>query len=167
MEAFANEGGMIPEQIWDNSDIPDLELYLGKPSGAAMPLIWAHAEYIKLCRSIKRKQVFDRPLQTSKRYLVEKTVSAYSTWSFNNKRSFIPAGKILRIEVKAAAEVRWTKDKWKTIYDTSTKDTDLGMHLADIPTKDLPPGRKIQFTFHWREVDKWENVDFVVRVDKN
>jgi len=54
LEAFANEGGLFPEQVWDAPDIPDRELFFGQPSGSAMPLVWAHAEYIKLRRSLAR-----------------------------------------------------------------------------------------------------------------
>ena len=45
LERFANEGGLISEQVWDAADIPERELYFGRPSGSAMPLVWAHAEY--------------------------------------------------------------------------------------------------------------------------
>ena len=48
MESSANEGGMIPEQVWDADDIPDRGLFFGRPTGSANPLVWAHAEYIKL-----------------------------------------------------------------------------------------------------------------------
>ncbi len=61
MAAFANEGGMISEQIWDSRDIPERELFFGRPSGSAMPLVWAHAEYIKLLRSLRDGSVFDTP----------------------------------------------------------------------------------------------------------
>ena len=39
---------MIPEQVWDADPIPERRLYPGRPSGSAMPLAWAHAEYVKL-----------------------------------------------------------------------------------------------------------------------
>src|SRR5664279_284535 len=61
MEGFSSNG-FISEQIWDTKDIPEKELYFGKPSGSAMPLTWAHAEYIKLCASISSKKVFDLSL---------------------------------------------------------------------------------------------------------
>jgi glucoamylase len=61
LEAFANDGGMLPEQVWDAPDIPDRELILGCPTGSAMPLVWAHAEYIKLHRSLQDGRVFDMP----------------------------------------------------------------------------------------------------------
>jgi len=42
---------LLPEQIWDLPDKLEALLYYGRPTGAAMPLMWAHAEYIKLLRS--------------------------------------------------------------------------------------------------------------------
>jgi len=61
MEACANETGMLPEQAWDGPQIPDRGLYYGRPTGSAAPLGWAHAEYVKLCRSLSDDRVFDRP----------------------------------------------------------------------------------------------------------
>ena len=57
IEKFASSGGMLPEQIWD---APDLDgLVLGGPAGSAMPLVWAHSEYLKLLRSADDGRVFD------------------------------------------------------------------------------------------------------------
>ena len=85
MESFANEGGLISEQVWDSPDIPERELHFGRPSGSAMPLVWAHAEYLKLRRSLRDGRVFDLPPQTVQRYLTEKTVSPRMVWRFNHK----------------------------------------------------------------------------------
>jgi glucoamylase len=166
MEAFANEGGMLPEQIWDGNDVPERDLYFGRASGSAMPLVWAHAEYIKLCRSLKEKKVFDMPPQTYQRYVVEKVSSYYAIWNFNNKQQTISAGKILRIETLASCIVHWTTDDWATSHDTYTRETGLGNHIANLSTHDLAPGTKITFTFYWTEVDKWENKDFTITLKK-
>lgn len=61
MEAFANASGLIPEQVWDTLDIPERKLFRGRPTGSAMPLVWAHAEYLKLRRSLRDNRVFDMP----------------------------------------------------------------------------------------------------------
>ncbi|HTL32020.1 MAG TPA: glycoside hydrolase family 15 protein [Kofleriaceae bacterium] len=61
MERFASETGMIPEQVWDAPDLPSHGLFLGRPTGSAAPLGWAHAEYVKLCRSLEDRAVFDMP----------------------------------------------------------------------------------------------------------
>lgn len=43
---FSTEGGrLIPEQVWDAADIPARELFTGKPTSAACPLVWGHSEY--------------------------------------------------------------------------------------------------------------------------
>ena len=87
-ESFANEGGLLPEQVWDSPDIAEKELFFGKPSGSAMPLVWAHAEYVKLLRSLHEDHVFDMPSQTVQRYITSKSVSPYALWRFNHKNSY-------------------------------------------------------------------------------
>src|SRR5712692_8145428 len=97
LEAFAGESGLLPEQIWDSADIPGRKLFFGHASGSARPLVWAHAEYVKLCRSLRDNAIFDRPPQTVQRYLVKKETSPRITWRFNNKVRAMPAGRILRV----------------------------------------------------------------------
>jgi glucoamylase len=167
MEAFANEGGLIPEQIWDSPDIPERELFCGRPSGSAMPLVWAHAEYIKLRRSLHEGRVFDMPPQPVQRYQKEQTGSAYATWRFNHKCRTIPAGNVLRLEMPAPAVVHWSSDNWRTIQDARTQDTGLGMHIADLPTEGLPPEATVVFTFYWPEAARWEGTDFAVKVESS
>ena len=164
LENFSNDGGMISEQIWDSNDIPEKELFLGRPSGSAMPLVWAHAEYVKLTRSLKDGKLFDMPPQTYKRYVIDKIESKFTVWSFNNKCREINSGKVFRIETLAKAKIRWSADGWKTFTDVQTNDTGLGIHLADIPSSKLKTGTKIQFTFYWPDSKNWENEDFLIEI---
>ena len=161
-ESFANEGGLIPEQVWDAPDIPEHELHFGRPSGSAMPLVWAHAEYIKLRHSLYDGRVFDMPPQTVQRYLTEKTLSRHMVWRFNHKLRFMPAGKILRIETMAPGVIHWSGDDWNTVQDEATHDVGLGIHFADLATGALPEGAQVKFTFYWPEAGHWEGVDFVI-----
>jgi glucoamylase len=162
--AQTSPGGLIPEQVWDAEDMPDKELFNGHPSGSAMPLVWAHAEYIKLVRSLHDGQVFDLPPQPKQRYQVDKVVSPYLTWRFNHKIRDIPAGKLLRIELLAPATVQWTTDNWTTTYDARTSDTTLGMQIADLSTDKLSVGTEVAFTFFWLEDSHWEGTNFAVSV---
>jgi glucoamylase len=164
MGAFASKGCLLPEQIWDSKDIPEKELFFAKPSGSAMPLVWAHAEYIKLSRSLKDGSVFDTPPQTVKRYIEGKSESPYTAWRFNHKIRSIAPGKTLRIETLGKATVRWTTDTWDTFQDASTDDTGLGLHVAELSTKDLEPGRNIAFTFYWPDAGGWERENYEVEV---
>ncbi len=165
IEAFANEGGMLPEQVWDTDDIPTKGLYFGKASGSAMPLVWAHAEYITLCRSLLEKRVFDMPSQTKQRYVENQSPSRFYFWSFNNKLEYLPKGKDLRTYVLAPAVVRWTTDNWKTHHEHESSKTDLNIFYVDLPFGKYKSGTKIQFTFYWTRSENWENHDFHVTIE--
>jgi glucoamylase len=165
MEAFAGESGLLPEQIWDSADIPDRELSMGRASGSATPLVWAHAEYVKLCRSLQDGAIFDRPPQPIQRYLVNKMTSPHVTWRFNNKVRSMPSSRILRVETLAAAVVHWSVDEWVTVRDTPTVDTTLGVHVADLHTMELRTGDRVHLTLYWRDGDRWEGSDFLVGVE--
>jgi glucoamylase len=141
MEAFANQGGMIPEQVWDSPDIPSKGLFVGRPSGSSMPLAWAHAEYLKLRRSISDGRPFDTPPQVKQRYVVERVRSRIELWRPDHRRRAIPAGKTLRVEVHEPAVVRWGPGD----RETPTRDTGLGVHVADLPTSGLAAGESIRF----------------------
>jgi glucoamylase len=165
MEASANAIGLLPEQVWDAPAIPERELFPGKPAGSAMPLVWAHAEYLKLCRSLADGRVFDTPRQTTQRYVLQRTTSPYVSWRFNLQRRSMPRGKLLRIEAREPAEVHWTADGWKTTTDTATRDTGVGMHVVDLPTAELASGSRVVFTFYWPEAERWENANYDVLVE--
>ena len=97
MEDSTGEGGLIPEQVWDGDDLPALELFRGKSTGSARPLVWAHSEYIKLRRSLRDGKIFDQAPQPLQRYVVGKKLSEFFGWRFNNKPRTMPRGKNLRI----------------------------------------------------------------------
>jgi glucoamylase len=165
MEAIAGESGLLPEQVWDSADIPARELYFGHASGSAMPLVWAHAEYLKLCRSLFDGRLFDQPPQTVERYLVQRTTSDRVVWRFNNQVRTIPANRSLRVETLAPAVVHWSADDWQTVHDTSTRDTTLGVHVADLATRELASGERVHLTFYWPDADRWEGIDFLICIE--
>jgi glucoamylase len=164
MESFASGEGLLSEQVWDTKDIPGRELFLGKPSGSAMPLVWAHAEYIKLRRSLQDGRIFDLPTQTEERYLRQKVVPPFAGWRFSHKCSTISAGKKLRVELLAPGVIHWSSNHWQTVQDTQTRDTGTGLYIADLPTAKLSPDDSIVFTFFWPEDKRWEGTDFVVKI---
>ncbi|QXE85183.1 glucan 1,4-alpha-glucosidase [Geomonas nitrogeniifigens] len=164
LESFASADGLLSEQIWDAPDLPDRELFFGRPSGSAMPLVWAHAEYLKLLRSLNDGRVFDIPPQPVARYLTENTEAFCLVWRFNHKIHSLPAGKILRIETLAPAVIRWSPDEWNTSQEIRTNDTGLGIHSADLATGSLTEGKQARFTFYWLEAGHWEGVDWAVSI---
>ena len=68
MEAFANEGLSLPEQVWDNVGSNPFGYAFGQGTNSATPLAWTHAEYIKLLRSKMDGAVWDRYSIVEDRY---------------------------------------------------------------------------------------------------
>jgi glucoamylase len=69
MESFANDGLLLPEQVWDGVGHPTPHGYgLGQGTNSATPLAWTHAEYIKLLRSLSDRAVWDRYAPVEARY---------------------------------------------------------------------------------------------------
>jgi glucoamylase len=163
LETFANEGGLIPEQIWDSPDIPEKELYFGKPSGSAMPLVWAHAEYIKLLRSLRDGRVFDTPWQTYQRYVQDKISSPIAVWRPNAKCQVIPAGKILRVEAPWEALVEWSNDDWQITHKVGSRSSGLGMFYADLATQQLPLDTNLQIRIRSCDQSQKEQI-FNIRI---
>ncbi|HSS21606.1 MAG TPA: glycoside hydrolase family 15 protein [Pyrinomonadaceae bacterium] len=69
MTAFANEGRMIPEQVWDRRDSPRAELRFGEGTGSATPLAWSMAQFIRLAINIKKGRNIETPELTRARYV--------------------------------------------------------------------------------------------------
>nr|MBP8257928.1 hypothetical protein [Opitutaceae bacterium] len=165
LENFANAGGMISEQLWDDDDRPEVGLRRGQPTGAAMPLCWSHAEYVSLVRSARDGVCFDRVEPAYQRYVVNPVPCRQEWWSFRHPLRRMPTGKILRIVVADEAAVIWSSDGWKTIHSMDT----LGIPVlqtwhADLPADNLVSGSVIEFTFHWKRDGKWEGRNFSVAV---
>lgn len=164
MRAQSSPGGLLPEQIWDAADVPELELFCGHPSGSAMPLVWAHAEYVKLLRSIHDGSVFDCPPQTKARYIDAANTPRVAVWRPGLRRSSIEVGRTLRIDTAERALVHWSVDEWKTTTDIASRELDDGLHIVELPTASLAVGSIVRFTFYWPDRDQWLGEDCAVRV---
>jgi glucoamylase len=55
----------------------------------------------------------------------------------------------------------WSGDEWKTVRDTPSSTTELGVEFADVPipaTQQAP----VRFTFFWMASRSWEGRDYMV-----
>ncbi len=163
LEGFATRGGMLPEQIWDEADRPEMDLRFGRPTGAAMPLLWAHAEYIKLLRSARDGAVFDRLEPVARRYLKKERRVQREFWKFNRRPRTMLAGRELRVLAQAPFRLRWSADAWSTARETDSRATRFGVHYVDLPTS-RDSRAPLNFTFLWTGEGRWEGRDFRVEL---
>ncbi len=161
---FASPTELLPEQVWDEPDRPEVFMFLGQPTGSARPLMWAHAEYIKLLRSAADGKVFDLVPEVADRYLSGKRAHApVEIWKRCRQVSTVRQGFLLRIQADSPFRLRWTRNEWESIQDSPSTSTVLGIHYVDIPDLPQPDGR-IRFTFFRTDEERWEGKDFEVAV---
>jgi glucoamylase len=167
LERMASRCYLLPEQVWDEADRPEFFLYSGRPTGSAMPLTWAHAEYIKLLRSVRDGAVFDQVAAAADRYRENRRATLpLEVWKFNWRARAIRPGWILRVQADAAFVLHWTADEWRTVCDTPSTPTAVAIDFADIPV--LPDQKApVRFTFRWINTGQWEGRDFTVAISHN
>ncbi len=164
LEGFAYGIGLLPEQIWDEPDRPNLHLFFGRPTGAAMPLMWAHAEYVKLLRSTLDHRTFDFIPEVAERYQKRVGYKPLEVWKPDRHARTVKRNYVLRVQAPTAFRLRWSRDEWQTAEDTRSTATTLGVEFVDIP---IPPIQRapIRFTFFWTVADRWEGRDYTVAVE--
>src|SRR5260370_6604764 len=138
IEQFSSTGGMLPEQIWDYDDLPSRGMYLGRPAGSAKPLVWAHAEYLKLLRSATDGRVFDRIAVVEARYGVPAGKRTFTNhieiFKITRPVSAIFSGYTLRIVDREHFRVVYTFDNWATTLSAQAHSVGYPGSFVDIST---------------------------------
>lgn len=163
LEGFATSFGLLPEQVWDEDDRPEQHLYRGGPTGSATPLMWAHAEYIKLLRSTADGRPFDFVPAVADRYSSGHDHPLLEIWKPNRQTRTVQRGWTLRVQCPAPFRLRWTANNWQEAHDTRSTSTALGIEFVDIPIAETQQA-PITFTFYWPEEDRWEGRNYEVSV---
>ncbi len=163
MAQMTGEGGLLPEQVWDTEAIPLRGLYPGRPTGSAMPLVWAHAEFIKLALSFAAGVPVDRPARTWARYQAKPPKLDYVLWQLRQRVSQLLPGEELRLLLPEPAQVHWGINGWRCAAEAFTEDWGLG-HVVKLPTRTLVEGDTLEFTFYWLTRGEWQGEDFRVSV---
>jgi glucoamylase len=162
MEHFAQGTGLISEQLWDLPDLPEAHLEHSYPSGSAMPLAWAHAEYIKLVRSATDDMVFDFIPEVGERYLAAHEKSGLEIWNFYRQIDTIAQSSTLRIILAWPFRLRISDDGWMHAVDVDAASPAPGLFYVDVAPRMRPT--MLLFTFFWTELQQWQNIDYAVNV---
>ena len=165
MRRMASPGGMLPEQVWDADPIPSRRLAPGRPTGSAMPLVWAHAEFIKLLISRHQGHPIDRPRAVWQRYRGRRPAARHAFWWPHAPIAGLPAGAFLAVALPLPAVVHWGHDEWRDAADVPTVESGLGFHIAVLEVSRLAAGARIDFTWRWQGSGDWRDRDCTVVVE--
>jgi glucoamylase len=167
MLAMRGRGGLLPEQVWDAGDLPWRDLANGRPTASAMPLAWAHSEFVKLAillaagdgRPVERLAAVDQ------RYGGQVPESGTWYWSGSATFSAVPSGDDLVIVDSRDFTLRCGFDGWRpdSIADLPAEPLPFDLYGVSLSADRLAGHTSLQFTR--RYVDGWEGRDHSVRLD--
>jgi glucoamylase len=160
MMRCASRGGLLPEQVWDSAPIPARGLAPGRPSGSAMPLLWTHAEYLKLLVARDRGKPIELLKAIEDRYSA-RPPSAH-TWHWRAEAPFarLARGRSLAVEHRGPFVLRYGFDGWQTPAERTAVSAPFGLWTVTFRPEELEAHAALQFT---RRFDGgWEGVDHEV-----
>jgi glucoamylase len=160
MLAMRGKGGLIPEQVWDEQDIPDANLYFGHPSGSAMPLVWAHAELAKLAVARRAGRPFEQLEAVTARYGAR--IPSAPVWYWRDAVPFdvLPPDRGLVVEGSAPFTLHLGHDGWQDVADRRADSLGLGMYGAAVSVEEMAGWANVQFTRDYET--GWEGRDHSV-----
>ena len=156
MAASCSAGDLLPEQVWDVAPIPQRRLSPGKPTGSATPLVWAHAEFLKLLIATTTGMRADRLDVVSARY-AKPGPPTMAHVRDEVDLATIAAG--ILIESADPFVLHYGIDGWQDVADVDSEPVGLGRHGV-VLTRTAHPGAK---SINWTRFDpalaQWEGVD--------
>ncbi|EQD78743.1 Glucan 1,4-alpha-glucosidase, partial [mine drainage metagenome] len=165
LEKFSSSCAMLSEQVWDSTSIPKRHLLIGRHTGSARPLAWAHAEYIKLLASAKEGKVFDRIDAVYSRYCdTGGKPEKVEIWKPRRRISRCRKDSKLRILNTASFVLHAGINGWQETRDIQAERVGLSFYSVSIPANMMNADR-IDFTFYYPEESKWEGKDYSIKID--
>jgi len=163
MARMTGPAGMIPEQVWDDAPIAARRLQPGKPTGSAMPLAWAHAEFLKLLVARDQGRPIERLRCVERRYGTPRPASA---WHWRPEAPFdeLPPHRDLVIEAAEPFVLHHGFDGWQAIGDRPSTSLPFGRHAVRLPAHELAGRDGLDFTCRFTEPPRWEGADHHVRL---
>ncbi|TAN03804.1 MAG: glucan 1,4-alpha-glucosidase, partial [Rhodanobacteraceae bacterium] len=163
MLGATSAGGMIPEQVWDTSPIPERHLAPGRPTGSAMPLVWAHAEFLKLALAAKRGAPIERLSAVAERYRSAK-YAAIAHWRDDTPCLHVTPGTQISIEAGEPFALHYGHDRWQDVADLQSTPIAFGLHGVRIDPKRVGARDSVEFTRRFLEPRGWERKNWQVTI---
>ena len=159
----ASIGGLLPEQVWDAAPIPELGLAPGRPSGSAMPLLWTHAEFLKLLIAREHRRPIELLLAVEQRYRCTAAdrfaARVAAAWHWRDEVPVLKheVGRALLIEDRTAFTLHFGFDGWQRVDERAALEQPFGLWAVRLSAEELTGPSELNFTRRYD--DRWEGVD--------
>jgi glucoamylase len=130
-----------------------------------MPLVWAHAEFLKLLAAQSNGRPAELLDAVESRYGGGKWRGA-ARWHWRETCPFktLPAGRALLIEASEPFELHSGRDSWDLATDRRSAPTAFGFHGVEFTAAQLANVKELKFTFYFPERDAWRGADFAIAI---
>ena len=168
MARMTGPGGLIPEQVWDGPSLPARRLEPGKPTGSAMPLVWAHAEFLKLLVARQQKRPLEL-LSSVEEHLSRDEATGETSgngpWHWRPDLPFdaVPEGRDILIDMPLPFILHVGFDGWQGLEDRPSAPLAFDRHGVRLQAKEFDRRLVVDFTFYFIDEAFWEGRDHHVR----
>lgn len=156
--ASTSAGNLLPEQVWDNAAIPERRLFPGRPSGSATPLVWAHAEYLKLLAAIENTAA-DQIEAVAAHYAAPPPTQ---TAHIRDELLLRTSVTTIIIEDRQPFRLHFGTDGWSHPTDMDSVPLGLGRHGVTLSREALGAAHTIEWTRFEIVSGEWEHVDHTI-----
>jgi glucoamylase len=158
----ASAGGLLPEQVWDAEAIPARGLAPGRPSGSAMPLLWSHAEFLKLLIASEDGRPLEWLEAVAARYGGALATRA-AAWHWRDEVPVerLERGLALAIEARRPFTLHFGFDGWRQVQEREASPQPFGMWAVRLAAADLAGHARLDFTRRFTK--GWEGRDHAVQ----
>lgn len=129
-----------------------------------MPLLWAHAEFVKLATASITKQPMELLEAVKLRYNFERPHAKIWHWRTNAPFLELHQDMDLLIEACEPFQLHFSLCEWRNTENRSSQPLGFGMHGVRLRHRQLQDVGKILFTLYYLERKEWENVDYCITV---
>ncbi|HJQ01725.1 MAG TPA: glycoside hydrolase family 15 protein [Jatrophihabitans sp.] len=162
MLAMRGRGGLLPEQVWDAGDLPWRDLTNGHPTASAMPLAWAHSEFVKLAIMLSAGdgRPVERLAAVDQRYSGQVPESGTWYWSGSAPFSALPSECTLVIVDTQQFTLHCGFDGWQqdSIADLPAESLPFDLYGVTLSAGRLAGHTSLQFTRRYPA--GWEGRDY-------
>ncbi|HEY6982585.1 glycoside hydrolase family 15 protein [Reyranella sp.] len=159
MARMTGPAGLIPEQVWDGPAIPERMLAPGRPSGSAMPLVWAHAEFLKLLIAREKKRPLERLASVEEHLANGAGQAAAWYWRPDTPFDALPKGRELMVDMGEPFTLHMGFDGWHGVADRKSSPLPFGRHGVRLGAADLAGHHSLEFTLYMADEGRWEGRD--------
>ncbi len=156
MAGSASVGGMIPEQVWDADPIAARRLRAGRATGSAAPLVWAHAEFLKLAIFAATGQPTDRIVAVAAHCAQPSDASVAHV---RDEQSVVISAPDVVVERSEPFLLHYGVNDWSNPTDATSEPLGFAMHGVRINRVALGNPERIVYTRLDPTSSSWDDLD--------